>query len=407
MAFSGDIVTAMGFWEQLKDSGFTGRRLDVRLGAAVGLPEAVLTQPTSPDAPTVVPPDEATDSNIELDDGGDFDIEIAEDELEDEEDSVDLSLNLSPHVEVVEATEPDVEVPDAPSSVTDPQPDRQEETPTDDELVISDEPVEEQAAPAPPAPPSPAVAKVPAAELIAALAEDLDDNDGDTQIFRRPAPEPETAPEDLAEDVGGEDTVTDGHIHLTVDAEIPAPPAPAAPARYANSLNLPDRQVIAILREENYPHLEDVRDDALYQLSRLEEVLMERAVDLGESYRKLVEEIVPVRDLWQAAIWVTGMHRDPMMREGLRRLREEGSSSTARWLGWMVWPYTDELLGAANGLDDPAGMLSACDALGEALSRRAALIRTGPHSMSLEAARYPSEAQGIFRREGFSWLDRG
>ena len=179
---------------------------------------------------------------------------------------------------------------------------------------------------------------------------------------------------------------------------------PLGPSRFPNSLGLSDSRVIAVLREENYPHLEDVDDETLVTLSRLEEELMARAVALGEAYLRL-QELLPSRDLWQAAVWVTGMHRDPMMREGLRRLRQEGSDSAARWLGWMVWPYTEELLGAAAGVDDPAGIAAACEGLADVLRRRAELIRGGPRSLGLEADRYPAEAQGIFRREGFRWLE--
>lgn len=326
----------MGFWDQLRQQGFDSRRLDEKLGEAA----VVYSAPSPPSAASTAVGEEPLE-------------ELALDRVEEEEADSEFMLEIAEDDEL-------------------------------DEALLEEAP--EVAGVTDPGAPEPAVEEDDADALIIA---------SDTQVFRRPAAEPEDAH-------AGEDTVTDS-VFDPDDRDEDTQKFPVGPLRYPNSLKLPDSQVIAILRDENYPHLEDVDDDALVALSRLEEELMERAVELGEAYLRL-QELIASRDLWQAAIWVTGMHRDPMMREGLRRLRQEGSSSAARWLGWMVWPYTEELLGAVIGFEDPAGISAACQGLADVLRRRAALIRSGPHSMSLEAARYPAEAQGIFRREGFRWL---
>ncbi len=390
----------MGFWEQLRHSGFRGRQLDRYFLE----PFPVSPPPDAPETaplPTPAPLAAADEVEAPVEDGV-FELEISEDE-----DSVSAVLELEDPQDEASVDEPlpDVEmtgdeelVADA-ASVTDPEvyafeADEDEDEDEDaDDLIISNDPENTQLFH------RPAAVAVTAAEPAAELADE-------------PADEPADADEEARDDTDTEGGFQVAFLSPVEEEELPEPAiepetddreAPP-PALWPNSLRLPDSKVMAILREENYPHLRDADDETLYQLSRLEESLMEWAVELGEAFLRL-QDIIRVRDLWQAAVWVTGMHRDPMLREGLRRVREEGSSGAARWLGWMVWPYTEELLGAAAGLDDPAGLQDALDGLEESLTARDALIRSGPESLTLESARYPAQAHGIFRREGFRWLD--
>ncbi len=283
----------------------------------------------------------------------------------------------------------------------------------DDELVVEDDELLE---PQPEAP-----AELPDAtgdldEDVVGQAEDVADplsDDVDETVVRvRPAGDEHDDLTAVVEPVdreitasGNEETTDSGtvEVELTEAVERIDEPELDGP-RYRNSLDVDDDEVVRVLRVENYPHLGDVPDTLLYELSRTEEDLMRRASFVGSAFSDLMHRVVPGADLWQAAIWVTGMHHDPMVLEGMRRVDDESTDASARWLGWSVWPYASELLGASEGLSDPAQIRLAIEALEVAVRTRDEVIASGPDSMGVESVRYPVEAQGIFKRPGFRWL---
>lgn len=174
--------------------------------------------------------------------------------------------------------------------------------------------------------------------------------------------------------------------------------------RYRNSLGFSDDEVVTLFRMEHYPHLPDVDDDTLYRMSRIEEDILLRSMYVGHAFRDAWRRVVPKEPLWEAAFWFTGVHRDAAALESLLRLETDWTDEAARQLGWAVWPYRDELTGAVNGLEDPAALVLAFEALRDALEARRALVLRGPTDLAVELDFKPVELRGVFRFKGFRWL---
>ncbi len=182
------------------------------------------------------------------------------------------------------------------------------------------------------------------------------------------------------------------------------PPGEEQGTRYRNSLGFSDEEILTLFRVEHYPHLPSVDDRTLYRMARVEEDILLRSLYVGHAFRDAWRRVVPAEPLWEAAFWFTGVHRDAAALESLLRFEADWTDEAARQLGWAVWPYRNELAGAVQGLEDPAALLLAFDALREALSVRAALIRRGPSDLEVELDFKPVEQRGVFRFKGFRWL---
>jgi hypothetical protein len=174
--------------------------------------------------------------------------------------------------------------------------------------------------------------------------------------------------------------------------------------RFRNSLGFSDNEVITLFRVEHYPYLPDVDDVTLYRMARIEEDILLRSMYVGHAFRDAWRRVVPNHSLWEAAFWFTGVHRDSGAQESLHRLETDWTDEAARRLGWAVWPFRLELSGAVAGLEDPAALILALDALGEALDARSVLIRKGPEDLLVEIDFKPVIQRGVFRFKGFRWL---
>ncbi len=187
---------------------------------------------------------------------------------------------------------------------------------------------------------------------------------------------------------------------LVLDEPAPGPDG----IRFRNSLGFSDDEVVTLFRVEHYPHLPDVDDATLYRMSRVEEDILLRSMYVGHAFRDAWRRVVPKEPLWEAAFWFTGVHRDAAALESLLRLETDWTDEAARQLGWAVWPYREELVGAVAGLEDPAALLLAFEALRDALEARRLLIRRGPADLQVELDFKPVEQRGVFRFKGFRWL---
>lgn len=256
---------------------------------------------------------------------------------------------------------------------------------------------------------------------------DLDEEEDLNDALTRPVPLPVLAATVEFGDLVSEITeaLPLSQIAVALEDPDPAPAAPdrSAPAlkdedtlvfddapadedgvRFRNSLGFSDDEVVTLFRVEHYPHLPDVDDGTLYRMSRVEEDILLRSMYVGHAFRDAWRRVVPSAPLWEAAFWFTGVHRDPAALESLIRLETDWTDEAARQLGWAVWPYRAELSGAVAGLEDPAALLLAFEALGEALTARAVLIRRGPRDLAVESDFKPVEQRGVFRFKGFRWL---
>ncbi len=241
--------------------------------------------------------------------------------------------------------------------------------------------------------------------------------DDATEDLNRVPTEPVPVPTPDFGDLGGEITdLLDGEPDGEDDINTPRrlteedtlvleePVAGEDGVRFRNSLGFSDDEVVTLFRVEHYPHLPDVDDITLYKMSRVEEDILLRSMYAGHAFRDAWRRVVPKAPLWEAAFWFTGVHRDPAALEALTRLETDWTDEAARQLGWSLWPYRDELAGAVAGLEDPAALLLAIDALGEALAARRVLIRRGPRDLEVELDYKPVEQRGVFRFKGFRWL---
>jgi len=174
--------------------------------------------------------------------------------------------------------------------------------------------------------------------------------------------------------------------------------------RFRNSLGFSDQEVVTLFRVEHYPHLPGVDDVTLYRLSRVEEDVLVRSMYVGHAFRDAWRRVVPADELWEAAFWFTGVHRDPQALESLQRLETDWTDEAARQLGWAVWRYCEELRGAVKGLEDPAALVGAFEALDGALKARERLIARSDPALKVELDHRPVELRGVFRFKGFRWL---
>ena len=174
---------------------------------------------------------------------------------------------------------------------------------------------------------------------------------------------------------------------------------------WANSLSFDKAELSNLLRADHFPQLAQAPVALLVELSRFEQELMELGEQLGHACRVLLEEVLPKDEEWEAAVWTTGAHWDHAVRSALIGLNQSVSPVNARTLGWAFWPFTDELLSAAVGLEDPCGMSEIIAKIEHVLDERWARVSGGSEDLEAEGDHLPILPRGLFTFEGFKWLE--
>ena len=170
-----------------------------------------------------------------------------------------------------------------------------------------------------------------------------------------------------------------------------------------NSLGFDEQQLASILRFDHYPQLHDAPIRLLVELSRYEQELMRFGEELGVRCFKLLKEVVAEDEDWEAAVWTTGAHWDHAVREAMASYEQDQKALAARALGWAFWPFTDELLMAAVGLEDPLGLSDVIAEIEKVLDARWARVEGGVEPLEAEGDHLPVVERGIFAFEGFRW----
>jgi|GEM_PF-3298208 len=170
-----------------------------------------------------------------------------------------------------------------------------------------------------------------------------------------------------------------------------------------NTLNFDEKQLASILRFDHYPQLSASPVRLLVELSRFEQELMELGQELGVLCYRLLREIVPNDEDWEAAVWTTGAHWDHAVRQAMAGYEQEQKPMAARALGWAFWPFTDELLMAAVGLKDPLKLSDTIGKIEQVLDARWARVEGGVEALEAEGDHLPIVERGIFAFEGFRW----
>jgi len=172
---------------------------------------------------------------------------------------------------------------------------------------------------------------------------------------------------------------------------------------WANSLGFDEQELTKILRSDHYPQLSEQPLQLLVQLSRYEQSLMGLGEELGRACRALLQDVLPQDEDWEAAVWTTGAHWDHAVRSALAGMEEDSGPANARTLGWAFWPFTDELLAAAVGLQDPCGVSVLIASIERVLDARWAHVSGGAEDLEAEGDHLPIRPRGVFAFEGFQW----
>ncbi|MBK9366734.1 MAG: hypothetical protein IPN01_10485 [Deltaproteobacteria bacterium] len=203
---------------------------------------------------------------------------------------------------------------------------------------------------------------------------------------------------------------SDEHTDFAVEdfswTEDPDPPSAPAQAveRYRNSLNIPDAEVVRVLRAQHFPSAGAAPDDLLHQLAQVESGLLDASASLGHRFTRLLDRVSRQNELWQSAVWWSGVYGDRRAREALAALREQGDEPSARAVAWAVRPYLAELIEAAGGARDDARVVEAHGAVEVLLGQRRALAKTAPAELRADLKRLPTEPRGLDEMPGFRWL---
>ena len=203
---------------------------------------------------------------------------------------------------------------------------------------------------------------------------------------------------------------SDEHTDFAVEdfswTEDPDPPAAPAQAleRYRNSLNIPDAEVVRVLRAQHFPAAGAAPDDLLHQLAQVESGLLDASASLGHRFTRLLDRVSRQNELWQSAVWWSGVFSDRRARESLAALRQQGDEPSARAVAWAVRPYLAELIEAASGARDDARVVEAHAAVEALLGQRRALAKTAPAELRADLKRLPTEPRGLDEMPGFRWL---
>jgi hypothetical protein len=172
---------------------------------------------------------------------------------------------------------------------------------------------------------------------------------------------------------------------------------------WANSLGFDAQELTRILRFDHYPQLSEQPVQLLVALSRYEQNLMDLGEELGCACRVLLRDVLPKDEDWESAVWTTGAHWDHAVRSALAGMDQNSGPVNARTLGWAFWPFTDELLSAAVGLEDPCGVSDLIAKIERVLDERWVHVSGGVDDLEAEGDHLPILPRGLFAFEGFRW----
>ncbi|MEC7240577.1 MAG: hypothetical protein VXW32_05015 [Myxococcota bacterium] len=180
----------------------------------------------------------------------------------------------------------------------------------------------------------------------------------------------------------------------------------AISSKFLNTLDFSESEVSQILKSTHYPQLQEFSVDLLVDLARFEQNLLDLAERLGRCVFVLLNETIGQDEDWEAAVWTTGAHWDHTVKQA--RLAVEKNHEDVllvRTLAWAFWPFTDELLSAAVGLEDTAGLGEVVGEIERVLDHRWAMVSGGASDLQAEGDHLPIRPRGIFSFEGFRWQD--
>jgi hypothetical protein len=202
--------------------------------------------------------------------------------------------------------------------------------------------------------------------------------------------------------IDGERTMT---VELTQTGELTATGEGTSSlvVAFGNSLGFDEKELSTILRCDHYPQLSDQPVHLLVELSRFEQRLMDLGEELGRGAYTLLKKVIPSDEDWEAAVWTTGAHWDHAVRQALVGMDEAENALSTRALGWAFWPFTDELLSAAVGLQDPCGISEVIAKIELVLDERWARVEGGVEHLEAEGDHLPILPRGLFAFEGFRW----
>lgn len=169
------------------------------------------------------------------------------------------------------------------------------------------------------------------------------------------------------------------------------------PARFPNSLELPDEQVIEQLRISHYPRLTQASDRALHALAKIDQRLLNEVQDLGSAVGEL---LLSRESEWEAACMWSCLQLDPTLR-ALWAGSELEEAETWRRMAWAAWPYLPDLLLAGGG-EDPFGIQGLMARTRRLLDERRTLVESDP-ALGAALESLPVSDSGLFAMEGFEW----
>lgn len=173
-----------------------------------------------------------------------------------------------------------------------------------------------------------------------------------------------------------------------------------------NTLDLSEEEVSKILKSTHYPQLREAPVALLIDLARIEQDLLDLGERLGRAVFQLLNETLHVDEDWEAAVWTTGAHWDHTVKQARLAVEKDGDNVLlVRTLAWAFWPFTDELLSAAVGLDDSSGIGGVVGEIERVLDHRWALVGGGEPDLEAEGDHLPIRPRGVFSFEGFRWLE--
>lgn len=169
------------------------------------------------------------------------------------------------------------------------------------------------------------------------------------------------------------------------------------PARFPNSLALPDEQVIEQLRITHYPRLTQASDRALHALAKIDQRMLVEVQELGSA----VGELLLSRETeWEAACMWSCLQLDPTLRV-LWAGSELEEAETWRRMAWAAWPYLPDLILAGGG-EDPFGIHAHMQQTRALLDERRELVESDP-ALGEALQSLPVSDSGLFAMEGFEW----
>lgn len=181
----------------------------------------------------------------------------------------------------------------------------------------------------------------------------------------------------------------------------------SVPSRcFPNSMGFSDDEIETLLRVEHYPRLSALDANVLYALACLEGRLLSASEDAGRAWVDLIGGLVQQEEIWEEALYFTGVHHDGCLQEATEALGESPVCEDYRAVGYSLIPFAAELVGASKGARDPLGLRSALEVLLSGLEGRRSLASAQKDSTLFdEVDGLPMKERGVFAFRGFVWLD--